>query len=148
MMKTLILVMALATTQLCYAEINVYKSTDNTGINKKEQIEVIEKYLSDLSSQLQKMEAKIDENAAKLKGLETSLVTLKENDLKKLQDQIVPKKEDEKTASQKANEEEMNRLKADITEIKNTDVEQLRVDINALRFSVRNVEKILKVPSK
>lgn len=146
MMKTLMLVLAFATTQLCYAEIKVYQSTDNTGINKKEQIETIEKYLADLGGVLQRMDEKIDASVLKIKNMEASILSIKENDLKKLQDQIVPKKEEDKTAAQKVNEEEMEKLKADILAVKNTDIEQLRLDINSLRFSVKNVEKILKVP--
>ena len=125
MKKTLIVVMTLAVSQLCYAEIKVYQSTDNTGINKKEQIEVVETYLKGLSVQLQIMESKIDESAKKLKTLEASIYSIKEIDLKKLQDQIVPQKDEDKTSVQKENDEEMDKLKADILKIKNDDIIQL-----------------------
>lgn len=148
MMKTLVFVLSLVASQLCYAEIKLYQNTDNTGINKREQIEVVEKYLSELGTQLKTMEKKIDENSLKLKNMEASLTSLKENELKKLQEQVAPKKAEETTATQKVNEEEMDKLKADILAIKNTDVEQLKLDINALRFSVKEVEKNLKINGK
>lgn len=147
-MKTLVFVLSLVASQLCYAEIKLYQNTDNTGINKREQIEVVEKYLSELGTQLKTMEKKIDENSLKLKNMEASLTSLKENELKKLQEQVAPKKAEETTATQKVNEEEMDKLKADILAIKNTDVEQLKLDINALRFSVKEVEKNLKINGK
>lgn len=147
-MKALFLLVAMALSNLCYADITVYKTTDNTGINKKEQIEGIEKYLADLGLKLNSMELKIDQNALKLKSLEATVAKIQDVDIKKLKEDVVPKLVDEKTAEEKARTEGMEKLKADILAIKNTDIEQLKLDINGLRFSVKNVEKILKVPGK
>ena len=150
MLKTVVFFVIFGALPLCSAEVQVYKSTDNTGINKKEQIDGIEKYLATLSAQLNSLEQKIDASAAKIKGLEGAVASIKDNDIRKIQEQIAPKPTDTKTVAQKASasEEELEKIKADVLSIKNTDVEQIRLDINALRFSVKNLETILKVPGK
>ncbi|MBC7714176.1 MAG: hypothetical protein H7177_12605 [Rhizobacter sp.] len=148
MMKSLVVVLALVSAQLCYAEIKVYESTDNTGINKKEQIEVIEKYLTDLSGQLKNIEAKLEANTVKLKSLETNL-SAKDSDIKKIQDQmVVDKKTPAKTDGQKAEASEMEKMKSDILAMKNNDIEPLREDVNAMRFSIKNIQGVLKLPAK
>jgi hypothetical protein len=147
MMKCFVLVLVFSMMQLCYAEIKVYQATDNTGINKKEQIDVIEKYLIDLSGQLKNIETKVDAGAIKIKTLETTLSTLKDNDIKKLQDQIAnAKKPVAKIDGYKTEDAELEKLKTDILAIKNNDIESLREDINGMRFSIKNIQGILKIP--
>ena len=87
-MKTSIFALAALFSLHCSAEIMIYKNTDNTGINKLERIGVIETYLSNLSGTLKAMEAKLDATDLKLKTLDATLSALKENDLKKIQDQL------------------------------------------------------------
>ncbi|MBC7429441.1 MAG: hypothetical protein H7336_12560 [Bacteriovorax sp.] len=152
MLKALAVVSVLLTTivipQLCHAEIKVYETTDNTGINKKEQIDVIEKYLTDFSSQLKTIEAKLDANSLKIKSMETSISAIKDTDIKKIHDQLSEKKATVKTESQKEEANEIEKLKADVLALKNNDIEPLREDVNTLRFSVKNLQSILKVPQK
>lgn len=160
MRNWLVLFFSIAISQLCYAEIKVYQSTDNTGINKKEQIDGIEKYLAELGNQLKKMEEKIDTSSLKLKSMESTIAVIREIDLKKIQEQLAPEKVPVKkatgntsevpneTASEVASKDELEKLKADILAIKNNDVEQIRLDINGLKFSIKNIESILKIPGK
>lgn len=150
MLKIISLVLILASLSPCIAEVAVYKPTDNTGMNKKEQIDGIEKFLATLSTQLNSLEQKIDANGTKIKNLETSLFSIKENDIKKIQEQITAKPNSASSASEKTSEspEELEKIKADILAMKNNDIEQMRLDINALKFSVKNLETIIKVPGK
>ena len=135
--------------QLCYAEIKIYETTDNTGINKKEQIDVIEKYLKNLSGQLKNIETNLEANTLKLKLLESSITAIKDTDLKKIQDQLSEKKAPPvKTAEQKEEGMEIEKLKADVLALKNNDFDPLREDVNALRFSVKKLQSILKVEQK
>jgi hypothetical protein len=156
----LVLFFSIAISQLCYAEIKVYQSTDNTGINKKEQIDGIERYLAELGNQLRKMEEKIDASSLKLKNMESAIAVIKEVDLKKIQEQLIPKNDPAKKATGKTSDEtieatgevigkdELEKLKADILAIKNNDIEQIRLDLNGLKFSIKNIESILKIPGK
>jgi hypothetical protein len=48
----------------------------------------------------------------------------------------------------KKNEAEIELLKADILAIKNNDIENIRLDVSGLKFSVKNIEKILKISNK
>lgn len=156
MRNCLVLFFSIAISQLCYAEIKVYQSTDNTGINKKEQIDGIEKYLAELGNQLRKMEEKIDASSLKLKSMESAIAVIKEVDLKKIHEQLVIKNDPAKKATGKTSEEtvevadkdELEKLKADILAIKNNDIEQIRLDINGLKFSIKKIESILKIPGK
>ena len=156
MRNWLVLFFSIAISQLCYAEIKVYQSTDNTGINKKEQIDGIEKYLAELGNQLRKMEEKIDAGSLKLKNMESAIAVIKEIDLKKIQEQLVLKNDPAKKATGKTSDEtievadkdELEKLKADILAIKNNDIEQIRLDISGLKFSIKNIESILKIPGK
>jgi chromosome segregation ATPase len=140
--------MLLNFSSLCSAEVVSYQNTDNTGINKKEQIDKIEKFLSDLSSQFNTLETKIIKNENQLKILETNILALKESISKKESDvesKTVKKKDSE---VDKKNEAEIELLKADILAIKNNDIENIRLDVSGLKFSVKNIEKILKISNK
>lgn len=131
---------------LTFAEINVYQSTDNTGLNKREQIDTIEKYLTELSGSLKNMEAKLDANAMKLKTLEEVVKAIKDQDIKKIRDQLGQKKTEEKaTASPGPTTEEMEKLKADILTLKNDDIEKVQTEIRSLNSSVEEIQKLLKI---
>lgn len=130
------------------AEILAYESTDNTGINKKEQIDVIEKYLTNLSSTLKTMESKLDGNALKIKSLEEVVKVLKEQDLKKIQDQIGEKKAEAPTPAATPNSEELEKIKADILAIKNEDIEKVQIEVRSLRSSLEQIQEILKINKK
>lgn len=129
-MKTILLGIGILVSNVCVAEIAVYKSTDNTGINKLERIGVIEQYLATLSATLQKMESKLESNSQKLAEIESSLKGVKDNDIKKIQEQLSEKKPEAKNGAN----EELEKLKADILAIKNEDIERIRRDIQLLKL--------------
>jgi DNA repair exonuclease SbcCD ATPase subunit len=137
-MKTTILGFALLLSPLCNAQIEPYKSTDNTGINKLERIGVIETYLSNLSSALKNMESKIEANTLKLTSLENSLKN-KDEDIKKIQGQLGEKKP---VGPEMA---ELEKLKADMLAIKNEDIEKIRIQVQGLNYSVQSMQGLMEI---
>lgn len=138
-MKTSILALAIFFSLHCQAEVIIYKSTDNTGINKLERIGVIETYLSNLSGTLKAMEVKLDATDLKLKALDTTLSALKENDIKKIQEQLA-KKPAETKPEDKVSMEELDKLKADMVSLKNDDIESIRQQILILKSGVDEIK--------
>lgn len=120
---------------LC-AEIPLYKATDNTGLNKLERIDVIEQYLIKLSSTLLKIESRVDGNAQKLSSLEKVLIQIKETDIKKLENKLNEKAVVTKTPEM----DELNKLQADLTTLKNDDIESIRIQIQGLSSSVQLIQ--------
>ncbi len=139
-MKKLILMFGLTFSGLCAAEIQIYKSTDNTGINKLERIGVIETYLATLSGTLQNIEAKVDASALKLSALEKVVAQIKDTDIKNIQAKLGEKTEAAKSPSM----EELDKIKADITALRNNDIEGLQVQIQGLSSSVQSIQGILR----
>lgn len=131
-MKTSIFILSVFFSLHCSAEIVTYNSTYNTGINKLERIGVIESYLTGLSGTLKAMEVKLDATDLKLKNLDATLAALKENDLKKIQDQLA-KKPVEAKPEDRASLEELDKLKADMISLKNDDIEAIRQQILILK---------------
>lgn len=139
-MKIWVLALGLIISNLCNAEIPLYKSTDNTGINKLERIGVIEQYLINLSGQLQNIESKLDASALKVNALEKVVAQIKDTDIKninaKLGEKVVPPKSPEMA--------ELDKLKADMTVLKNEDIETIRTQIQGLNSSVQSIQGILQ----
>lgn len=125
---------------LCAAEIQIYKSTDNTGINKLERIGVIEQYLATLSGTLQNIEAKVDATALKVNALEKVVAQIKDTDIKNIQTKLAAPPAPVKSPAT----EELEKLKADFTVLKNDDIEGLRTQIQGLNSSVQSIQGILK----
>lgn len=139
-MKLFVLGLGLSLSALCGAEIPLYKSTDNTGINKLERIGVIEQYLINLSGTLQNIEAKVDASALKISSLEKVVAQIKDTDIKNLE-----KKLGEKAAPAKTPEmEELTKLQADFTTLKNEDIETIRTQIQRLNSSVQLLQSQVK----
>lgn len=136
-----VLVFVVLFSGLCKAEFEVYKSTDNTGINKYERIGVIETYLTNLSTALNKMEAKIDANYLKLSTLE-GLLKANEAEVKKMQASMGEKK------APTASEAELEKLKADFLAIKNEDIEKLKIQVQGLNYSIQSVQGLLEMKKK
>lgn len=145
-MKTLlgmlILVIMLSASISAMAEIKPYQTIDNSGLNKQERIEVIDKYLVDLASSLKNMESKLDENSKKLKSLEEVVKVIKENELKKVEPQLGEKKTTPAVASKDLSETE--KLKADILTLKNKDIEKMKIDFEELKDTVRALQATVK----
>ncbi len=146
-----IIVLGVSVSFAALAEIKIYQSTDNTGLNKREQIDNVERYLIELSGSLKNLEAKIDANAIKLKTLEDGVKAIKEQDIKKIQEQLGQKKTDSTVASQVQpgpTMQEMEKIKADILTLKNDDIEKVQSDIRSLNSSVEYIQKTLKIGIK
>ena len=143
-MKNLILGLGLIFSGLCAAEIELYKSTDNTGINKLERIGVIEQYLVNLSGVLKTIETKVDSNALKLMALEKVVAKIQETDIKNIQTKL-----GEKSTPVKSPEmAELDKLKADVTALKNDDIEFIRTQIQGLNSAVQSIQGILQTQVK
>lgn len=143
-MKIWFFTFAVLSSNVCNAAIEIYKSTDNTGINKLERIEVIEQYLIKLSGALQTMEAKVDASAIKVKDLDAIVAKIKEKDLQEIYTKLGEKSNPPKTPEMA----ELERLKADFTAIKNDDIESLRIQIQGLNSSVQSIQGILQTRTK
>lgn len=137
-MLRLFLGYALLLSPFCMAEIDLYKSTDNTGINKLERIGVIENYLVGLSGTLKSMETKVDSSNIKIEALEGLVKTLKEENAK-LKLELADKK-----AVKGVDQSEFDKLKADILSIKNEDIEKIRIQVQGLNYSVQSVQGLLE----
>ena len=141
MVKAQVLVIVVLFSSLCRAEIEPYKSTDNTGINKLERIGVIESYLTTLSMALNKLEAKLDAHQLKLTSVE-NLVRAQESEVKKIQAGVGEKK------TPTASDQELEKLKADILAIKNDDIEKIKIQVQGLNLSVQSVQGLLEMQKK
>lgn len=119
------------------AAIKTYETIDNSGLNKQERIEYIDKYLVDLAANLKNMEGKVDENSKKLKSLDEIVKVLKDAETKKL-DPPAEKKSASKEMS------EADKLKADILALKNQDIEKLKVDLEELKETVKAIQATIR----
>lgn len=131
------LLVSLLLSTLCNADIEAYKSTDNTGINKLERIGVIENYLVTLSAALKDMEAKNTLNSVKIETLAASL-KIKEADIKKIQDKLL-----EKSTAKTPEMAELEKLKQDLIALKNDDIEKMRFQIQGLSNNMDSINGVL-----
>lgn len=171
-MKTFILCFVLIlTSSASLAEIKTYESTDNTGLNKKERIDTVESYLSTMSTSLQKMESKLDDNAKKIMALDQMIKEVQQKEMKRelqekeAQGKKVAKKTDskgeektiegEKSAEksedyidlkvgEKTQKSEIDKLKADVLAIKNQDIEKLKTNLEELSDTVKALQATIK----
>jgi len=149
LLETLIVTIMLSLSINAVADIKVYQSTDNTGLNKQERIESVESYLIDLSKSLRAMEAKLDENAKKMGAIDSVVKAIVAQ--KAAEDKMVLQKLGEKKSAAPATTiapEEMNdleKLKADILILKNDDIEKLKGDFQELNDTVRALQATIKV---
>lgn len=148
LLETLIVTIMLSLSINAVADIKVYQSTDNTGLNKQERIESVENYLIDLSKSLRAMEAKLDENAKKMGAIDSVVKAMAAQ--KAAEDKLVLQKLGEKKSASPATTvapEEMNdleKLKADILILKNDDIEKLKGDFQELNDTVRALQATIK----
>lgn len=153
LLGTLILSIMLSLSINAVAEIKVYESTDNTGLNKQERIESVESFLITLSKSLKTMESKLDENAKKLGTLDTLVKAMKAQ--KEAEDKLVQMKLGEKKAAPSSEASggsspgdqdlsEVEKLKADLLVIKNKDIERLKMNFEELSDTVRALQATFK----
>lgn len=121
------------------AEIKTYESTDNSGLNKQERIETVEKYLVDLSAALRSMENKLDDNAKKLKSLDDVVKAIKVEEDKKIGQKLGEKKE---VSSKDLSE--LDKIKADVLSMKNQDIEKLKTNFDELSYTVKALQATIR----
>ena len=128
-MKYSILILMFASFS-AFADVDVYKSNDNTGLNKLERIDSMESYLTSLSTSINKMQASLDSNADKVKSLSKIIDNIKsEFDKKSLQKvgEAIESKADP----------ELTKLKAEIESLKSTDIEKVKTELTSLSNAVK-----------
>ncbi len=125
------------------AEISEYQSTDNLGLNKKERIDSVEKFLTDASSSIKKIESKMDTQDSKIKNLEEEIEKFKEK-IKKLESLLPPVGNGDDVKSkdgEKREATELEKIKADILSLKNQDIEKIKLDLQELKDSAKKLHK-------
>lgn len=139
----LCLFVSLSTTSM--AQVKVYQSTDNTGLNKQERIEAVEGYLIDLSKSLKNMEAKLDENAKKLNNLDSVVKAMAQAD-KAAMEKLGEKKASTpaSTALNAKDVNEVEKLKADFLVLKNEDIEKLKVQFDEINDTVKALQATIR----
>ena len=122
------------------AEVPAYQITENTGLNKQERIDYLDKYMANLSSTLKSFESKLDENSKKMKDIEASIKEMKvEADKKNVSPQTNEKKQNKNSETS-----EVEKLKADILVLKNKDIEKIKSDLSDLSDEVKLLLKTVK----
>lgn len=139
-MKLFVIVLVFSIAAVCRSEIPMYKSTDNTGINKLERIGVIEQYLVNLSGTLQNIEAKVDASALKISALEKVVAQIKDVDIKNIEKKLGEKA----VPAQTPEMEELKKLQADFTTLKNEDIDTIRTQIHGLSSSIQLLQSKIK----
>ena len=125
------------------AEIQNYEATENTGKNKLERIDVLDSYMVNLTTSLKNMESKLDENSKKLKSLENIVNTLKAADTKKAEASL-----GERKTSNSKDLSEVEKLKADISILKNQDIEKLKANFEELNDTVKILKASIQSQNK
>lgn len=126
-----------------FAEVKPYVTTVNSGQNKLERIDSVDKYLSELSMSLKSMEDKLDENSRKLKTLEEVMKSFKDAKVAEAQ-KIVSQQVVEKKVAPPKDLAELEKLKADILVLKNEDIEKLKADFSDLNETVKALQATLR----
>ena len=132
-MKLLFFIFIFNSNALLGAEIPLYKTTDNTGLNKLERIDVIEKYLINISGTLQKIESSVNANVEKIGSLEKLISQIKESDIKSLEKKLSEKLDNSKNLDR----DDLSKLQADLTILKNEDIELIKMQLQGLKSSVQ-----------
>ena len=141
-MKLLFFIFIFNSNALLSAEIPLYKTTDNTGLNKLERIDVIEKYLINISGTLQKIESSVNANVEKIGSLEKLISQIKESDIKSLEKKLSEKLDNSKNLDR----DDLSKLQADLTILKNEDIEFIRMQLQGLKSSVQVLQSEIKRP--
>ncbi len=126
-----------------YAEVKTYEITENSGLNKLERIDTMDKYLVELSNSIKIMETKLNENSEKIKSLENTLRIQKEELLKKQNEKTTTEVSKASPLSTK-DLSELEKLKADFISLKNNDIEKLKVDFQDQKETINIIQTTLR----
>jgi TolA-binding protein len=139
----LVVLIALFLSNSAQAEVKSYEITENTGLNKLERIDTMDKYLVELSNSIKIMETKLNENSEKIKSLEGVIKIQKEEQLKKQNEKIITEVSKSSPTSSK-DLSELEKLKADFIILKNTDIEKLKVDFQDQKETINIIQATLR----
>lgn len=127
------------------AEMPVYKSTENEGLNKNERIDTVESYLAKMAKSLNGLEEKLNENSNKLKELDKVIKAIKDEQAKKVDSKLGEVKQPTpENPTGKPEPSELEKLKADVLAMKNQDIEKLRSSLDELSDTVKAIQTKLK----
>lgn len=126
---------------MAVAEVTLYKSSDDTGLNKKERIDAVESYLIVLSKSLKALEDEHRDEVKKIDVLMKSHDLLKAAELKRptaelSEKKIIPGSE----LKESKMKEEIEKLKSDILVLKNDDIEKLKINFQELSDTLKALQ--------
>jgi len=133
--KKICMAIVLLYSQSILANVETYQNTENTGLNKLERIDGIEKYLVNLSATLKNMENKLKDQGDRLDQVVQEVKTLKDNEAKRITAALGQKSNDPNALTG-----EIEKLRADYTTLKNDDIERLSKDILQLKEKLKDIQ--------
>lgn len=139
MQKVIITALILLNCNYLQAQTSIYQDTDNSGLNKKERIDNVEKYLTELSASVKKMEAKLDENDKKFKSF-VEIV----NVLKAKSEEAARTKLGEEKKVDKSSNPEIAKLQSELDSLKSKDIEKLKNEVQGLSDTLKAIQSTLK----
>lgn len=135
-MKKIALAISFLFMQALLASVDVYKVTENTGLNKLERIDSIETYLVSLSAGLKNLESKMEEQTKKIEAMNKIVTKLEDNDAKRVKAALGGP-----ITSLEGATGEIERLRKDFTAIKNDEIEKLKKDILIIQERVQDIRE-------
>ena len=130
-MKTFVLAISFLISAPLLADVEVFKSQDNTGLNKLERIDGIEKSLIQYSATIKNMESTIEEQRKLIVELQKTVKVLKDNDDKRVRAALGERASDVQSAVG-----EIEKLKADFKEIEN-----MKKEIERMKEAILDVRE-------
>lgn len=130
-MKTFVLAILLMISTPLLADVDVFKSQDNTGLNKLERIDGMEKALVKYSAAIKNLEGTIEEQRKLIDELQKTVKILKDNDDKRVRAALGERATDVQSAVG-----EIEKLKADFKEIEN-----MKKEIERMKEAILDVRE-------
>ena len=123
-----------------------FEESENKGLNKAERLSLIEKHLVNLTREMKDLESKNTENSKTIKELDAVIKKYKEQEQKMIVENEASSAAQKNSSDNLKINEELKKLKEDVMSLKNQDIDQMQELINALRFRLDSIEKMLKIP--
>lgn len=130
-MKTFVLAISLLVSASLLADVEVFKSQDNTGLNKLERIDGMEKSLVQYSAAIKNLESTVEEQRKLITELQKTVKILKDNDDKRVRAALGERATDVQSAVG-----EIEKLKADFKEVEN-----LKKEIERMKEAILDVRE-------
>ncbi len=138
-MKILVILISVFTLTLSansFGGIQVFQTTDNTGLNKQERLDAIDKYLVGLSASIKNMEARLDENTKKIHEFDEVAKLIKGVDIKQASEK--------NQGSSGKDLNEIDKIKNDILSLKNNDIEKIKINVQELTETIKAIQATIK----